>query len=47
MPQTKEAIHHENIWGVADEDLFGLALRELDARNRERRRRFGRRRSSR
>lgn len=23
-------IHHENIWGVADEDLFTLALRELD-----------------
>ena len=25
-------IHFENIWGVADEDLFSLALRELDAR---------------
>jgi phosphoglycerol transferase MdoB-like AlkP superfamily enzyme len=25
-------IHFENIWGVADEDLFTLALRELDAR---------------
>lgn len=25
-------IHHETIWGVADEDLFALALRELDAR---------------
>jgi phosphoglycerol transferase MdoB-like AlkP superfamily enzyme len=24
-------IHHENVWGVADEDLFGLALREMDA----------------
>jgi phosphoglycerol transferase MdoB-like AlkP superfamily enzyme len=24
-------IHYENIWGVADEDLFTLALRELDA----------------
>lgn len=23
-------IHYENIWGVADEDLFTLALRELD-----------------
>jgi len=28
----KKDIHHENIWGVADEDLFELALRELDAR---------------
>jgi phosphoglycerol transferase MdoB-like AlkP superfamily enzyme len=27
-----EEIHFENIWGVADEDLFTLALRELDAR---------------
>jgi phosphoglycerol transferase MdoB-like AlkP superfamily enzyme len=26
-------IHFENIWGVADEDLFTLTLRELDARN--------------
>ena len=25
-------IHHETIWGVADEDLFTLALRELDQR---------------
>ncbi|MFN9479120.1 MAG: LTA synthase family protein [Betaproteobacteria bacterium] len=25
-------IHYENIWGVADEDLFTLALREIDAR---------------
>jgi phosphoglycerol transferase MdoB-like AlkP superfamily enzyme len=25
-------IHYENIWGVADEDLFTLALRELDRR---------------
>jgi phosphoglycerol transferase MdoB-like AlkP superfamily enzyme len=25
-------IHAENIWGVADEDLFTLSLRELDAR---------------
>ncbi|WP_157265024.1 LTA synthase family protein [Azohydromonas aeria] len=25
-------IHFENIWGVADEDLFTLALRELDQR---------------
>lgn len=23
-------IHHENIWGVADEDLFSLALRQAD-----------------
>lgn len=28
-----EQIHFENIWGVADEDLFSLALRELDARH--------------
>ncbi len=26
-------IHFENIWGVADEDLFALTLRELDARH--------------
>lgn len=26
-------IHYENIWGVADEDLFTLTLRELDARH--------------
>ncbi|MFM6976487.1 MAG: LTA synthase family protein [Sphingobacteriaceae bacterium] len=26
----KEEIHYENIWGVADEDLFTLSLRELD-----------------
>ena len=26
-------IHHENIWGVADEDLFTLALREADKRH--------------
>lgn len=25
------AIHYENIWGVADEDLFDLAIREIDA----------------
>ena len=28
----KEAIHMENIWGVVDEDLFTLALGELDQR---------------
>ncbi|MCX7273181.1 MAG: sulfatase-like hydrolase/transferase [Burkholderiales bacterium] len=28
-----EQIHFENIWGVADEDLFSLTLRELDARH--------------
>ena len=28
-----ENIHFENIWGVADEDLFSLALRELDIRH--------------
>lgn len=26
----KEQIHYSNIWGVADEDLFTLALREMD-----------------
>jgi phosphoglycerol transferase MdoB-like AlkP superfamily enzyme len=26
-----ENIHYENIWGVADEDLFDLAIREIDA----------------
>lgn len=30
---AKADIHHENIWGVADEDLFDLALREIDARD--------------
>ena len=29
----KKDIHYENIWGVADEDLFTLTLRELDARH--------------
>ena len=28
-----EDIHFENIWGVADEDLFTLSLRELDQRH--------------
>ena len=28
----KEMITQENIWGVADEDLFRLAIREIDAR---------------
>ncbi|HEU4622305.1 MAG TPA: LTA synthase family protein [Burkholderiaceae bacterium] len=28
-----EDIHFENIWGVADEDLFTLTLRELDQRH--------------
>lgn len=27
---AKKDIHYENIWGVADEDLFTLALREMD-----------------
>ena len=27
---TDEEIHYENTWGVADEDLFTLSLRELD-----------------
>lgn len=29
---AKEDISHETIWGVADEDLFRLALREIDRR---------------
>ncbi|MFN9807493.1 MAG: LTA synthase family protein [Betaproteobacteria bacterium] len=29
---AKDEIHYENIWGVADEDLFTLSLRELDQR---------------
>lgn len=29
---AKADVSAENIWGVADEDLFGLALREIDAR---------------
>lgn len=28
---NKNDIHYENIWGVADEDLFTLALKTLDA----------------
>jgi phosphoglycerol transferase MdoB-like AlkP superfamily enzyme len=27
-----EEIHHETIWGVADEDLYSLTLREIDRR---------------
>jgi phosphoglycerol transferase MdoB-like AlkP superfamily enzyme len=27
---AKEHITHENVWGVADEDIFNQALRELD-----------------
>jgi phosphoglycerol transferase MdoB-like AlkP superfamily enzyme len=30
---AKEAIHYENVWGVADEDLFTLALDQLDRRH--------------
>ena len=29
----KEAIHYENIWGVADEDLYTMALGQLDQRH--------------
>lgn len=29
---AKENITHENIWGVADEDIFAQALREIDTR---------------
>jgi phosphoglycerol transferase MdoB-like AlkP superfamily enzyme len=28
----KNDIHHENIWGVSDEDLFALSLREIDTK---------------
>lgn len=31
MAIPAERIHHENIWGVADEDLFTQALQEADA----------------
>jgi len=30
---ARSDIHYENIWGVADEDLFTLTLRELDQRH--------------
>ena len=30
---AKENIHHETIWGVADEDLFTQALQQLDQRH--------------
>ena len=29
---AKETITYENVWGVADEDLFRLAIREMDTR---------------
>ncbi len=29
---AKEDISHETVWGVADEDLFKLAIREIDSR---------------
>jgi phosphoglycerol transferase MdoB-like AlkP superfamily enzyme len=29
----KEGISHETVWGVADEDLFRLAIREIDSRS--------------
>lgn len=32
---SREQITHENIWGVADEDLFRQAIREIDARGRD------------
>jgi phosphoglycerol transferase MdoB-like AlkP superfamily enzyme len=28
-----ETIHHENVWGVADEDLYTLALKQMDSAN--------------
>lgn len=30
---ARSDIHHENIWGIADEDLFTLAMREIDERH--------------
>jgi phosphoglycerol transferase MdoB-like AlkP superfamily enzyme len=30
---ASERIHHETIWGVADEDLFEMALEQLDAQH--------------
>lgn len=30
-----QEVHYENIWGVADEDLFTLALKELDHKTKE------------
>jgi phosphoglycerol transferase MdoB-like AlkP superfamily enzyme len=35
-----DQIHYENIWGVADEDLFDLTVRELDKRHAEGKRFF-------
>jgi phosphoglycerol transferase MdoB-like AlkP superfamily enzyme len=29
----REAVHFENVWGVADEDLYDAAVREFDARH--------------
>ena len=37
---AKKDIHHENIWGIADEDLFTLTLRELDHRHAQGRKVF-------
>lgn len=34
---TSEEIDYENVWGVADENLFELALREIDAQATHRR----------
>ena len=28
-----DVIHHENVWGVADEDLYTLALKQMDEAN--------------
>jgi arylsulfatase A-like enzyme len=30
MEIPSEAIHHENVWGVADEDLYTLSLKRFD-----------------
>ena len=32
---SSEDIHYENVWGVADEDLFTLAEREIDAATKD------------
>lgn len=33
MAIAKDRIHHETIWGVADEDLYSMALDQLDQRH--------------
>jgi phosphoglycerol transferase MdoB-like AlkP superfamily enzyme len=31
LSMPKERIHFENIWGIADEDLFSMAIEQIDA----------------